>query len=98
MDFQNQQMPTVGIKPSSTSIINFTLFFKTEFSDCQRKRLFIYLLIVVLLGTVASAIIAFMDSLIPKDFEYCWGIWLVVTLGLIFLLNIFLLGSVKKTK
>lgn len=89
-------MPTVGIKPSSSSIINFTLFFRTEFSDCQKMRLFIYLLIVVLLGTVASAIIAFMDSLIPKDFEYSWGIWLVVTLGLVFLLCCFLWRSVKK--
>lgn len=98
VDFQNQQMPTVGIKPSSTSIINFTLFFKTEFSDCQRKRLFIYLLIVVLLGTVASAIIAFIDSLIPKTLGYCWGIWLLVSLGLILLLCCFLWSSVKQTR
>lgn len=98
VDFQNQQMPTVGIKPSSTSIINFTLFFKTEFSDCQRKRLFIYLLIVVLLGTVASAIIAFIDSLIPKALGYCWGIWLLVSLGLILLLCCFLWSSVKQTR
>ena len=95
---QIPQNPNFQFKPSIQPVKNFTLFFKTEFSDCQKKRLLIYILIVVLLGTVASAIIAFMDSLIPKDFEYCWGIWLVVTLGLIFLLNIFLLGSVKKTK
>lgn len=98
MDIKNPQMPTVGIKPSPSSIINFTLFFKTEFSDCQKKRLFIYLLIVVLLGTVASAIIAFLDSLIPNDFEYSWGIWLLVNLGLIFLLCCFLWSSVKQTR
>ena len=98
MNTQNLQNPNLQFKPSIQPVKNFTLFFKTEFSDCQKMRLLIYILIVVLLGTIASAIIAFMDSLIPKDFEYCWGIWLVVTLGLIFLLNIFLLGSVKKTK
>lgn len=95
---QNLQNTNLQFKPSIQPVKNFTLFFKTEFSDCQKMRLLIYILIVVLLGTIASAIIAFMDSLIPKDFEYCWGIWLVVTLGLIFLLNILLLGSVKKTK
>lgn len=95
---QNPQNPNLQFKPSIQPVKNFTLFFKTEFSDCQKMRLFIYILIVVLLGTVASAIVAFVDSLIPKDFEYCWGIWLVVTLGLVLLLNIFLLGSVKKTK
>ena len=98
MNTQDLKNPNLQFKPSIQSVKNFTLFFKTEFSDCQKMRLLIYILIVVLLGTIASAIIAFMDSLIPKDFEYCWGIWLVVTLGLIFLLNIFLLGSVKKTK
>lgn len=98
MNTQNLQNTNLQFKPSIQPVKNFTLFFKTEFSDCQKMRLLIYILIVVLLGTIASAIIAFMDSLIPKDFEYCWGIWLVVTLGLIFLLNIFLLGSVKKTK
>ena len=42
--------------------------------------------------------ILFMDSLIPKDFEYSWGVWLVVTLGLVFLLCCFLWRSVKKTR
>lgn len=86
---QNLQNPNLQFKPSIQPVKNFTLFFKTEFSDCQKKRLFIYILIVVLLGTVASAIIAFIDSLIPKALEYCWGIWLLVNLGLIFLLCCF---------
>lgn len=95
---QNLQNPNLQFKPSIQPVKNFTLFFKTEFSDCQKKRLFIYILIVVLLGTVASAIIAFIDSLIPKALEYCWGIWLLVNLGLIFLLCCFLWSSVKQTR
>ena len=95
---QNLQNPNLQFKPSIQPVKNFTLFFKTEFSDCQKKRLFIYILIVVLLGTVASAIIAFIDSLIPKALEYCWGIWLLVNFGLIFLLCCFLWSSVKQTR
>lgn len=98
MNTQNLKNPNLQFKPSIQSVKNFTLFFKTEFSDCQKMRLFIYILIVVLLGTVASAIVAFVDSLIPKDFEYCWGIWLFVNLGLIFLLCCFLWSSVKQTR
>lgn len=84
------------IKPTNSQIMNFTLFFKTEFSDCQRMRLFLYLLIVVLLGTIASAIISFVDSFIPSIFAYSWIVWLGLTLGLITILWCLLKRSVKK--
>lgn len=92
---ENPQKANISFKPVPRPVLNFTLFFRTEFSDCQRKRLFIYLLIVVLLGTVASAIVAFGDSLIPCTFAYSWIVWLGVTLGLIVMLWYFLWHSVK---
>ena len=92
---ENPQKANVSLKPVPRPVLNFTLFFRTEFSDCQKKRLFIYLLIVVLLGTVASAIVAFGDSLIPSTFVYSWIVWLGVALGLIVILWYFLWHSVK---
>lgn len=39
---QNLQNPNLQFKPSIQPVKNFTLFFKTEFSDCQKKT-FVYI-------------------------------------------------------
>ena len=42
VDTANPENPNVTLSPDYRSITNFTLFFKTEFSDCQIKRLILY--------------------------------------------------------
>ena len=58
-------------------ILNFTLFFKTEFSDYQFSRILLYAIIVVILGSLASAIISLIGSFIPHDLRlerFVWGL------------------------
>lgn len=95
VDAKDPQKPSVQIEPVFQKISNFTIFFKTEFSDCQRKRLLLYLIIVTLLGIVASAVVALLDSFIPPKFVYSWCIWIGVTLFLILILCFCLRNSVK---
>lgn len=95
VDTNGQQNMNLQIQQIPQNISNFTLFFKTEFSDCQRKRLLFYLLIVTLLGAVASAVVAFIDSFIPCGFLYSWGIWMGSILLLVIVLYFCLRKSVK---
>lgn len=54
---------------------NFTLFFKTEFSELKNRRIALYLLIVLALGVIASAIVSIGNFFICKQL---W-IWLIMT-------------------
>ena len=51
-------------------IDNFSLFFKTEFSDQNWKRIIIYIFIIVLLGAIGSTIVSLL-SLTVKDWWTC---------------------------
>lgn len=77
IDASNSQDTNVGVMLNEKYVYNFTLFFKTEFSDCQIKRLLFYVLIVVALGTLASSIVSLIDSFIPCSFAYKWVVWCV---------------------
>ena len=57
IDCSNPQKPNLRFEPQKQSFEDFTLFFKTEFSDINRKRISLYLIIVALLGAISSSFI-----------------------------------------
>ena len=65
-------------EPVETTIQNFTLFFKTEFSDYQFNRLLFYVSIIVILGIFASAIVSLINCFMPKDLTNERGIWIII--------------------
>lgn len=65
----------VGFEVSKSFEKDFTLFFKTEFSEPKNKRIAFYLFIVLALGVIASAIVSIGNFFICKQL---W-IWLIMT-------------------
>lgn len=92
-DSQNSKLE---LDPKETKISNFTLFFKTEFSDCQFKRLLLYISIIVVLGMIASAIISIISCFIPDNFGYVWAVWSILIISLTLLVFFILYKSTKK--
>lgn len=92
-DSQNSKLE---LEPKETKISNFTLFFKTEFSDCQFKRLFLYISIIVVLGMIASAIISIISSFIPNNYGYEWAVWCIFIISITLLVSFSLYKSTKK--
>ena len=92
-DSQNSKLE---LDPKETKISNFTLFFKTEFSDCQFKRLLLYISIIVVLGMIASAIISIISCFIPDNFGYEWAVWSILIISLTLLVFFILYKSTKK--
>lgn len=59
------------------TIKDFTIFFKTEFSDIRGKRVYGYLCLVVLLGWISSSLVTLISSFIPNCICYervAWGV------------------------
>lgn len=75
IEASNTENTTVGFNLDEKFVDNFTLFFKTEFSDFQFRRLFIYVLIAIALGTLASSIVSLIECFMPCEFAYRWAIW-----------------------
>lgn len=92
VDTTNPENPKVDFLPDYRSITNFTLFFKTEFSDCQIKRLILYVLIVMLLGFIASAFVTLVDSCLCAYKQLVWGTLIII---LCFILYFCLRSSTK---
>ena len=65
----------VGWEYYTPLINNFTLFFKTEFSEQKNKRVAFYLFVILALGVIASAIVAIGNFFVS---ERLW-IWLIMT-------------------
>ena len=65
----------VGWEYYTSLINNFTLFFKTEFSEQKNKRVALYLFVILALGVIASAIVAIGNFFVS---ERLW-IWLIMT-------------------
>lgn len=95
IDASNLQKSELKFEPNNQTLLNFTLFFKTEFSDCQFKRQLLYVFIAVVLGMLASAIISLIDNFIQKNFSHIWMVWSTLIV-IIALLIIF--GLKKSTK
>ena len=96
VEVSDSQKTKFDFDPKETKIQNFTLFFKTEFSDCQLKRIALYMLIVIVLGMLSSAIISLMGSLMPVNFYYAWSVWGILVACIILLLWLVLSKSTKK--
>lgn len=60
---------------------NFTLFFKTEFSEAKNKRIAYYIFIVLLLGIITSTIVSLVNSI--KDYGIIFLIGLLITSSVI---------------
>lgn len=71
----------VGFENYTPLFKNFTLFFKTEFSELKNKRIAFYLFIILALGVVASAIVSIGNFLISKSL-WIW-IGMIVVLMII---------------
>lgn len=69
----------VGFENYTPLFKNFTLFFKTEFSELKNKRIAFYLFIILALGVVASAIVSIGNFLISKSL-WIWIGMIVVLL------------------
>lgn len=95
VDTTNPENPKVNLSPSYRSITNFTLFFNTEFSDCQIKRLILYVLIVMLLGFIASAFVTLIDSWLSCLCAYKQLAWVTLIIILCFILYFCLRSSTK---
>ena len=95
VDTTNPYNPKVNFLPDYRSITNFTLFFKTEFSDCQIKRLILYVLIVMLLGFIASAFVTLIDSWLSCLHAYKQLVWGTLIIILCFILYFCLRSSTK---
>ena len=95
VDTANPENPNVTLSPDYRSITNFTLFFKTEFSDCQIKRLILYVLIVMLLGFIASAFVTLIDSWLSCLCAYKQLVWVTLIIILCFILYFCLRSSTK---
>lgn len=95
VEASDAQNPKLNVEPKETTIHNFTLFFKTEFSDCQLKRLALYVSIVVILGMLASAIISLINCFIPNNFVYDWIVWSILIVCTTFLMLLVLSKSTK---
>lgn len=95
VDTTNPYNPKFNFLPDYRSITNFTLFFKTEFSDCQIKRLILYVIIVMLLGFIASAFVTLIDSLLSCLCVYKQLVWGTLIIILCFILYFCLRSSTK---
>lgn len=95
VNVDDSKNPSVQIVQISSAISNFTIFFKTEFLDCQRKRLLLYMIIVVILGIIASSVVTLLDSLIPSKLVYSWCIWIGVIIFFVIILFLCLRKSTK---
>lgn len=69
---ENAQLTAISYKKS---VNNFTIFFKTEFSDIRRKRVIGYLSLIVLLGIISSSVVTLIASFIPNKFYLEWVVW-----------------------
>lgn len=58
IDFSDPQKPELKLEPTVHYFEDFNLFFKTEFSDINKKRVKLYVIIVVLLGAISSSLIS----------------------------------------
>lgn len=95
VDTSNPEETKIKYIPDSRPITDFTLFFKTEFSDCQIKRLILYVLIVMLLGFIASAFVTLIDSWLSCLGEYKQLVWGTLIIVLCFILYLCLRSSTK---
>lgn len=53
-------------KSDEEKIKDFTIFFKTVFSDCRKKRVLRFLLLIVILGMISSLSITLISLIVPK--------------------------------
>lgn len=88
---QDAQLKTVSRRKI---VKDFTIFFKTEFADIRKRRVFVYLIIIILLGIISSSAVSLISSFLPEHFYYEWVIWswIIVVLFLIVYFSI-----IKKT-
>jgi hypothetical protein len=54
----NDSQGKIGFELYRPEIMDFSLFFKTEFSEPRRKRIMLYLFIIILLGIISSSIVS----------------------------------------
>lgn len=70
--------------PRTNGFNNFSLFYKTEFLDPRKKRIALYLAVVVALGLISSAVNSLIALFIPENCQYGWFVWVGI-IGIVIL-------------
>ena len=68
----------VKVTQTKSTIKNFSIFFKTEFSDIRKARVFGYLVLIIILGIISSSAVALISSFLPDNFYHEWVMWLLI--------------------
>ena len=68
----------VKVTQTKSTVKNFSIFFKTEFSDIRKARVFGYLVLIIILGIISSSAVALISSFLPDNFYHEWVMWLLI--------------------
>lgn len=58
IETQDPTKASLSLEPNRQTFDDFTLFFKTEFSDINKKRISFYIFIVFLIGAISSSVVS----------------------------------------
>lgn len=75
---EGEQKARLTTVPTRTTVKNFSIFFKTEFSDIRKVRVLGYLALIIILGIISSSVVSFISSFLPKPYYHEWGVWLCI--------------------
>lgn len=89
---ESNEITKIQAEPTKIIVKDFTIFFKTEFSDYRPVRFACYLFIIIILGIMSSSVVNLISSFFPNHFNYEWCVWLVIFL----FLGMIIYVSIKK--
>lgn len=75
---EGENSTNMKIVLNKKTVKNFSIFFKTEFSDIRRARVLGYLALIIILGIISSSVVSFISSFLPKPYSHEWGVWLCI--------------------
>lgn len=75
---EEENSTNMKIVLNKKTVKNFSIFFKTEFSDIRKARVLGYLALIIILGIISSSVVSFISSFLPKPYSHEWGVWLCI--------------------